>query len=175
MVIWITGLSGAGKTTVCDALRALLKPGLPELVVLDGDVVRAAFGHNLSHTEADRILQVQRLQAMARVLRAQGLVVIVGVLYNNAELLAWNREELDDYYEVYLDASIETVKKRDPKGLYVKRMAGKIGDVVGIDIPWFVPENPDLVLDMNNPEEPESLARKIAAAVPRLSAALPAA
>lgn len=172
MVIWITGLSGAGKTTICTALQSALKPGLPELVVLDGDVVRAAFGHNLGHKEADRVLQVQRLQAIARVLSEQGLVVIVGVLYNNAELLAWNRAELQDYFEVYLRASLENVQSRDPKGLYSKRASGELTDVVGIDIPWYEPADPDLVLDMDDPETPDEFARRIAKAVPRLAAAI---
>lgn len=173
MVIWITGLSGAGKTTICTALQALVKPGLPELVVLDGDAVRAAFGHNLGHSESDRVLQVQRLQAMARVLSDQGLVVMVGVLYNNVDLLAWNRAELNDYFEVYLKASLETVRSRDPKGLYAKRMDGSLSEVVGIDIPWHEPQNADLILDMDTPGKPDEMASRIAAAIPRLAAALP--
>ena len=173
MIVTIGGQKGGtGKTTICTALQSALKPGLPELVVLDGDVVRAAFGHNLGHKEADRVLQVQRLQAMARVLSEQGLVVIVGVLYNNAELLAWNRAELQDYFEVYLKASLETVQSRDPKGLYSKRASGELTDVVGIDIPWYEPADPDLVLDMDDPETPDEFARRIAKAVPRLAAAI---
>ena len=173
MVIWITGLSAAGKTTLCGTLRDLLKPRLSELVVLDGDAVRAAFGHNLTHIEADRVVQVRRLQAIARVLAEQGLVVLVGVLYNHPDLLAWNRENLPDYFEVYLKASLDTVKARDPKELYAKCESGKIRDVVGLDIPWYEPKAPDLVFDMNDPAKPEELAREVANAVPRLRAALP--
>ena len=100
MVIWITGLSGAGKTTLCKAIWDLIKPSVPELVLLDGDEVREAFGHNLSYAESDRILQVKRLQSMARVLSRQELIVLVGVLYNNPELLRWNREHFDEYFDV---------------------------------------------------------------------------
>ena len=168
----MTGLSGAGKTTLCTALHNILKADLPELVILDGDAVRAAFGHNLGYKEDDRVLQVNRLQALARVLSDQNLVVIVGVLYNNAELLAWNRAELSDYYEIYLKASLETVRSRDPKGLYAKRMAGDLSDVVGIDIPWNEPQNADFVLDMDEASDPHTMAMQIVKAIPRLEAAL---
>lgn len=174
MVIWITGLSGSGKTTLCEAVRDLVKPRLPELVVLDGDAVRAAFGHNLGHGEADRVLQVRRLQSIAKVLAEQGLAVVVGVLYARPDLLAWNRANLPGYVEVYLRASLETVTARDPKALYSKAARGEMPDVVGLDIPWHPPEHPDMVIDADNPEPPEVLARRLALAVPRLRAALPA-
>jgi adenylyl-sulfate kinase len=172
MVIWITGLSGAGKSTICNALHEILKADLPELVILDGDVVRAAFGHNLGYIEEDRIKQAHRLQSLARVLSDQGLIVIVGVLYNNEELLAWNRAELDDYFEVYLKASLDTVQSRDPKGLYAKRKSGELSDVVGIDIPWHEPENSDLILDMDEPSRPNAMALQIVESIPRLHAAM---
>jgi len=173
LVVWITGLSGAGKTTLCVALRDLLKPRLPELVILDGDIVRAAFGHNLSYTEADRIVQVHRLQAMAKVLAEQGLVVIVAVLYGNPDLLAWNRANLPDYFEVYLKASLDTVTARDSKLLYAGARAGSTPDVVGIDIPWQEPHHPDLVFDNDNPAPAAIMAHRLAQAVPRLRLALP--
>jgi len=173
MIIWVTGLSGAGKTTLCTAMRDLLKPQLPELVILDGDVVRAAFGHNLGYSEGDRIMQVRRLQAMAKVLAEQGLAVIVGVLYGNADLLAWNRANLPEYFEIYLRASLDTVSARDTKSLYAKAKAGQEHNVVGIDIDWQEPASPDLVLDANNPLPPLDMARRVAVAIPRLRAALP--
>lgn len=172
MVIWVTGISGAGKTTLCDAVRALLKPRLPELVLLDGDVVRAAFGHNLGHSEEDRITQVRRLQSMSKVLAEQNLVVLVGVLYGNPDLLAWNRANLPGYFEVYLKASLETTERRDAKGLYALARAGNMPNVVGIDIPWNEPHSPDLTFDQDNPDTPEEMARALARAVPRLSSAL---
>ena len=172
MVIWITGLSGAGKTTLCQALRELLKPNLPELVILDGDEVREAFGHNLSHSEADRILQVKRLRSMAGVLSRQGLIVIVGVLYNNPELLKWNRENINDYCEVYLDASLERIVQEDAKGLYKAVQEGLEKNVVGVDIKWHIPSNAYLVFNADDRQAPLEMARIVAAHVPRLAAAL---
>ena len=168
MVIWVTGLSSAGKTTLCTAIRQLLKPLLPELVVLDGDVVRAAFGHDLTHTEEDRIVQVKRLQSMSKVLEDQGLVVLVGVLYAHPELLEWNRQNFREYFEVYLKISLEAAAARDPKQLYAQAKEGRMTDVVGIDIPWLEPVNPDLVANQNSPEDPKIIARRILDAIPQL-------
>lgn len=173
MVIWITGLSGVGKTTLCTALAELVRPRLPELVVLDGDVVRAAFGHNLGHSKYDRVRQFHRLQSMSKVLAEQGLAILVGAVYSSDELLAWNRENLPGYFEVYLQASLEFVMARDPKGLYAKAKAGRMPDVVGLDIPWHPPANPDMTVDAELCEPPPEVARRLALAVPRLTAALP--
>lgn len=172
MVIWVTGLSAAGKTTLCNTLRDLVKARLPELVILDGEVVRAAFGHDLGHGEADRVTQVKRLQSIARVLADQGLVVVVGVLYAHPDLLAWNRANLPGYFEVYLKASMATLRARDPKGLYQAAEAGRMREVVGLDIPWHPPEAPDMVVDMDAGEAPEGIARRLALRIPRLAAAL---
>jgi len=173
MVIWITGVSAAGKTTICNSIRDLVKPKLPELVILDGDVVRAAFGHNLSHSEADRVIQVKRLQSMSKVLSEQGLVVLVGVLYAHPGLLTWNRENFREYFEIYLKVSLDTVRRRDPKGLYAKAAAGKMRNVVGIDIPWHEPVAPHMTIDQDAPRPPDVLARQIAESITRLRAALP--
>lgn len=171
MVIWITGLSGAGKTTLCEALRAALKPRLPELVVLDGDVVRQAFGGDLGYDEESRVRQFRRLQSIARVLAEQGLVVLVAAVYQRPDLMAWNREHLPGYFEVYLKASLETVAARDSKGLYRKARAGEARHVVGVDIPYHPPERPDLTIDADHPEPPARMAERVIAAAPKLAAA----
>ncbi len=171
MVIWITGLSAAGKTTLCNALRDLVKARLPELVILDGEAMRAVFGHD-GNSEADRVTRVKWLQSIARVLADQGLLVVVGVLYAHPDLLAWNRANLSGYFEVYLKASMATLRARDPKGLYQAAEAGRMREVVGLDIPWHPPETPDMVVDMDAGEAPEVIARRLALRIPRLAAAL---
>lgn len=173
MVLWVTGLSGTGKTSLCSALYQLLKPRLPQLVVLDGDVVRSAFGNDLSYSETERIEQVKRLQRIAKILSDQALVVMVAVVYCHPDLLEWNRQNLQPYFEVYLRASIETVRKSDVKGLYARAGQAETANVVGMDIPWHAPASPDLVFDMDDPKPPASLARQVAAAVPWLARALP--
>lgn len=170
MVFWITGLSGAGKTTLAKALAGLLKPRMPNLVVLDGDAVRAIFGGSLGHRIEDRIVQVRRLQAIAKMLEEQGIVVIVAVLYALPELLAWNRANFACYKEVYIKAPLEFLQKRDDKGLYAAAAAGSLPNVVGLDIPWIAPPAPDMVIDATQVEPPLELARRVAALATELEA-----
>ena len=172
MVIWISGLSGAGKTTLCTTLYNQLKPLIPELVVLDGDVIRSASGNDLTHSESDRIRQVHRLRNLAMTLAEQKLVVLVGVLYANPDLLTWNRNNLPGYVEVYLDASLETAMTRDNKGIYAAAQSGEVKNVVGLDIPWHVPRNPDIRINIDTGESPDVYADQVIRTIPRFEVAM---
>ncbi len=133
--------------------------------MVDGDAVRALFGHDLDYSEASRIQQIKRLQALAQFLSDQGLTVVVAALYTNPELLRWNRDNLQPYFEVYVRAPLDLVCGRDSKGLY----GGDTLDVVGLDIPWHAPENPDLIVDAAAQEAPEISAAKVIGSVPGLA------
>jgi adenylylsulfate kinase-like enzyme len=174
MVIWITGLSGAGKTTLSRALADLVKTRLPELVLVDGDVIRALFGGALGYSEPDRVIQIRRLQAVAKFLDDQGQVVVVAALYAHPDLLAWNRQNFTDYFEVYLSAPLELVQARDAKGLYAGARSGNGANVVGVDIPWHAPAKADLTLDAGSGRTPQDLAALVVQAIPRLRATLSA-
>ncbi len=169
MVIWVTGLSAAGKTTLCRALEKLVKPRLPQFVHVDGEAVRAAFGGNLGYREADRVVQIKRLQRLAKILAEQDLVVVVGALYSHPDLLAWNRENLPGYFEVYIEAPYSLLRERDPKGIYSGADAGAMSDVVGIDIPWHAPVDPDMVIDAAKGEPAALLAKRVVRAIPALA------
>jgi adenylylsulfate kinase-like enzyme len=145
---------------------------LPELTLLDGDAIRSAFGADLGYKEADRQVQVKRLQNLAKVLSDQGLVVLVAVLYAHPALLDWNRHNIRDYFEIYLEASLDSLRARDSKGWYVRVAWGEIADVVGVDIPWHAPTAPDLVIHVDTPESPQAMARRVALSVPRLAGLL---
>lgn len=170
MVIWITGLSGAGKTTLSNALARQLKPRLSELVMIDGDVVRELFGNDLDYTVADRCTQIQRIQRLAAWLEVQGCVVMVAALYTNPDLLEWNRTNFNGYFEIYIEAPIDFLRTQDTKGLYAKAASGDMSDVVGIDIQWHAPQQPDFRVDATRREAPDVIARKIIAEIPQLSA-----
>ena len=161
-VIWFIGLSGSGKTTLCQALYSFLKPRIPQLVTLDGEKMRAAMAPGVGYREKDRILQFKRVQRLARELESQDLLVLVATLYSNAELLEWNRTQFENYFEVFVDTPMDLVRQRDTKGLYSKAHKGDAKNIVGIDIPWYEPDNCDMVIDGSFAVAPEQLARQIA-------------
>ena len=149
MVIWITGISGAGKTTISKNLYQQFKCIIPEIVTVDGDEVRSLFGKALGYSEKDRFLQIERIQRIAAFLDKQGMLVLVSALYAHPNLLAWNRKKFSEYFEIYLKTSIDLVSERDPKGLYRKFFSGEMQNVVGLDIDWHAPKNPDLSIKMD--------------------------
>jgi adenylylsulfate kinase len=165
MVIWVTGLSGSGKSTLCDALRPRLKALRPALVVLDGDVIRAAFGGDLDFHEADRVRQIKRIQGIAKVLADQDITVLVAALYCHPDLLAWNREHLRGYFEVYVKADVEFLAGRDGKQLYGRARRGEMKNVVGVDIPWHAPKSPEMVIEAAAMTPPQVLADQVLARV----------
>lgn len=171
MVVWLTGLSGAGKTTIAEAIVREAKPCFPSLVLIDGDVIRDLFGAGLGFDEEARKQQIGRIQRLAKFLACQNVPVIVSALYSNPELMHWNRLNLPDYFEIYVDTPLDTVIARDTKGLYSKAQAGELLHVVGLDIPWHIPKNPDMVISSVG-VAPEFIAQEIIKAVPHLHSAI---
>ncbi len=168
MVIWITGLSGSGKTTLATALYEAMKPHLPTLVRVDGDEVRALFGNSLGFAESDRHLQIQRIQSLAAMLDGQDIPVIVAALYAHPDLLAWNLEHFSDYFEIYLEASLDLVRGRDPQGLYAKADSGEMPHVVGVDVPWHAPDNPHMTVTARDDLDVDAVARDIMGRLPSI-------
>ena len=126
---------------------------------------------SLTHNDMTNVPDTEDSLA-ANLLSQQGLVVLVAALYSNPDLLRWNRRKLSPYFEVYLKASIEFARGRDSKGLYAKATAGEISNVVGIDIPWHAPEQPDLIIDADSAEPPEKLAWAVINAIPSFRKAI---
>jgi adenylylsulfate kinase len=147
MVIWIIGLSGVGKTTLSQLVYEKLKPSTPNLVRLDGDVLRNVFGNDVDHSVEGRRKNAERLSHLSKLLSDQGIHVIAAVLSIFPNWRKWNRENIQDYAEVYLKASIDTLIKRGREHLYVSAREGKLQNVVGVDIDFPEPSSPDLVID----------------------------
>jgi len=162
MIIWITGISGSGKTTIANEIIKTYKKYLPNIVNVDGDIVRQFFDQNLKYEEDDRIKQIKRIQKICKFLEQQDLILIVSALYSSKELMKWNRENFLDYYEIFLDANLSLVKKRDPKNLYKKYQEGKEKNIVGIDIPWNPPLNYDLKILMDERTKVKDVIKLIA-------------
>lgn len=147
VVIWITGLSGAGKSTIARAAVALLKAEGTIPVLLDGDEFRAAVGDDLGHDPAGRLLNAYRLARFASYLARQDHVVLCATMSLFHEVQAWNRENAPHYVEVYLKVGLDRLTSRDPKGLYARARRGEATGVVGVDLPFVEPLAPHLVLE----------------------------
>ncbi len=160
-VYWITGLSGAGKTTIGRLFYERLKRESPGTVFLDGDTLREVFGDGLGYTEPDRRKCAMRYARLCRMLQRQGLNVICCTISMFHEVRGWNRENIENYREIYVKASMETLMKRDQKGLYSGKTKEKEKDVAGVHFPFEEPKSPDLVLENDGRCSPEEQAAKI--------------
>jgi len=147
MVIWIIGLSGSGKTTLAGQVVKRIRQLNGKVVLLDGDLIRTLFGNDVDHTIEGRRRNAERLSVLSKFLADQGIHVVAAVLSIFPEWRRWNRENISNYTEVYIKASMQTLLRRDIKNLYARAARGEIVDVVGVDIPFPEPENPDMVIE----------------------------
>ena len=147
MVIWIIGLSGTGKTTLASQVVERIRQLNGKVVLLDGDLIRTLFGNDVDHTIEGRRRNAERLSVLSKFLADQGIHVVAAVLSIFPEWRRWNRENIQDYLEVYMQASMQTLLRRDIKNLYARALRGEIVNVVGVDIPFPEPENPELIIN----------------------------
>ncbi|MBX3263917.1 MAG: adenylyl-sulfate kinase [Labilithrix sp.] len=147
VVVWFTGLSGAGKTTIANALGAELGAAGARVEVLDGDVVRAHLSKGLGFSREDRDVNVARIAFVAHLLARNGVIVLVAAVspYRAAREAA--RAAVGDFVEVHVAPPIETCVARDTKGLYKKALAGEIAQFTGVSDPYEPPEAPEVTLD----------------------------
>lgn len=163
-MVWLTGLSGAGKTTIAGALAAELRELGKNVEVLDGDVVRTHLSRGLGFSREDRDANVARIAFVAHLLARNGVFVIVAAVspYRAARDAA--RELIGDFVEVHVAAPLSACVARDVKGLYRKALAGEIQRFTGVSDPYEPPERPELTLD--------TTAMDVASAVRRVRAKL---
>lgn len=167
MVIWLIGLSGVGKTAIGMEVYKLLKAKRPNVIFLDGDIVREIMGGDLGYTMDDRLNNAWRICRLGKYLDGQGIDVVCGILSIFPETQKWNRENIPHYFEVYIRAPLEILIQRDSKGLYRRALAGEIKNVVGMDIEFPPPPNPDLIIDNDTIlASLEPIARRIVNAIP---------
>lgn len=148
LVVWMTGLSGSGKTTTAQEVeRRLVAQGIPAYV-LDGDKLRRGLNKDLGFSDEDRKENIRRTTEVAKMFKDAGIVTFVTLISPFAEAREAARAEIgNNFMEVYVKADLETCKQRDPKKLYEKAMKGEIKSFTGIDSPYEIPKNPDLLLD----------------------------
>lgn len=148
-VIWLTGLSGSGKSTVADALESRLYAMGIHSYLLDGDNIRGGLNKDLGFTEADRVENIRRTAEVAKLMVDAGLVVITAFIspFRSERDMAKGLFKPGEFAEVFLDVSLDVAESRDPKGLYKKARRGDLPHFTGIDSPYEAPESADLRLD----------------------------
>lgn len=158
-VLWFTGLSGSGKSTIANSLEKLLHANGRHTILLDGDNVRHGLNRDLGFTDADRVENIRRIAEVAKLMTEAGLIVIVSFISPFRSERQFARELLgkDEFIEVFVDTPLEECIRRDPKGLYKRALSGGIRNFTGIASPYEAPEEPELHLRTLG-SDPETLA-----------------
>lgn len=146
-LFWITGLSGAGKTTIGRALYDDLRRLKPSVVFLDGDVLRSVFGALHGHSGDERKKLALSYSNLCKLLTDQGFDVVCSTISLFREVHELNRSLISEYYEIFIDCDMEELVRRDQKGIYSKALKGELQDVIGVNLPYDRPTNCDLVID----------------------------
>ena len=151
-VLWFTGLSGSGKSTIANLVEQRLYLRENHTVILDGDNVRHGLNRDLGFTDSDRVENIRRIGETSKLMAEAGLISIVSFIspFRAERQMVRSLLEPGEFVEVFVDASLELCASRDPKGLYKKAQAGEIKNFTGFDSPYEAPENPEITIDSAN-------------------------
>ena len=146
MIIWITGLSGAGKTTLAKALYSKVKKKFSNTIWIDGDILRKHFQKTKKYDQKSRVDQYKKMVDLAKFCYDQKINVIISVLYFNSFILNNNKRIFKNYFQIYLKSNIKDLIKRDSKKVYSKNLRKKKPFLVGVDIKWNEPRKSNLII-----------------------------
>ena len=156
-VLWFTGLSGAGKSTIANLVEKKLVALGKHTFLLDGDNIRHGLNRDLGFTDADRVENIRRVGEVARLMADAGLIVMTAFIspFRAERDLVRAMLPEGEFIEVFVDVPLDVAEKRDPKGLYAKALAGELANFTGIDSPYEPPEKPEIRIDTTalSPEE----------------------
>ena len=170
LMVWFTGLSGSGKSTIAIALeRELHKRGLL-CRILDGDYIRSGINYNFGFSAADRVENIRRIAEVGKLFVDTGVITLAAFISPNNDIreMAANIIGKDDFLEVFVSTPLEECEKRDVKGLYAKARRGEIQNFTGISAPFEVPEHPALTLDTSKLSLEESVNRLLEMVLPKI-------
>jgi adenylyl-sulfate kinase len=165
-VLWFTGLSGAGKSTISNLIEARLRAAGAKVELLDGDVVRTHLSKGLGFSKEDRDINIRRIGFVSQMLARHGVIVIVAAISPYRAVREEVRSMISEFVEVYVECPIEVLAERDVKGLYKKALAGEIPHFTGVSDPYEPPLNPEVTVN-SSLEAPEQSADKIWATLER--------
>jgi len=173
LTVWFTGLSGAGKTTICKAVATeLLAHGL-QVEVIDGDIIRNHLCKDLGFSKQDRDENIRRIAFVAQLLTRNGAIVLVSAISPYRASRDQARKTIGNFMEVYVSTPLFVCEVRDPKELYQKARSGKIHGFTGIDDPYEPPLNPEIICNTNQESTRESSSKVVSAVLKNLSLKTP--
>lgn len=159
--LWFTGLSGSGKTTLSRQIEEILLERGLKVEVLDGDVIRTNLSKGLGFSKEDRDTNIRRIGFVCNLLTRNDVVAIAAAISPYHEIRDENRKLIGSYVEVFCKCPLDTLKERDPKGLYKKVAAGEIKHFTGVDDPYDDPVDPEVLVETDKESEEESVAKII--------------
>ncbi|MDK3159185.1 adenylyl-sulfate kinase [Kamptonema cortianum] len=159
VTLWFTGLSGAGKTTLSQAVAEVLRRNGYRIEVLDGDIVRKNLSKGLGFSKSDRDENIRRIGFVAHLLSRNGVIVLVSAISPYQNIRDEVRDRIGNFVEIYVNAPLDVCEARDVKGLYKRARAGEIQGFTGIDDPYEVPVNPEIECRTDRETVTESVAK----------------
>ena len=149
VILWMTGLSGSGKSTIANAVELQLNQKGFHTFLLDGDNIRHGLNKDLGFTEADRIENIRRIGEVSKLMTDAGLIVITAFIspFESERNMVREMIEVSEFVEIFIDTPLQVAEKRDVKGLYAKARAGELKNFTGIDSPYERPSNPEIIID----------------------------
>lgn len=157
ITIWLTGLSGSGKSTIANLLASRLKAHGARVEILDGDIIRTNLSKGLGFSKADRDTNIRRIGFVCRLLSRNGVIVLAAAISPYRKLREEVRATTTNFVEVFTDCDFDTLVKRDVKGLYKRALAGEIKNFTGVSDPYEAPENPEVRTDSGKQLPDESV------------------
>ena len=170
--IWMTGLSGAGKSTITAELAPMLRSRGAKVEVLDGDIVRTNLSKGLGFSKEDRDTNIRRIGFVCHLLTRNGVFAIAAAISPYRAIRNENRTLIKNFVEVYVKASLDACIQRDVKGLYKKALAGEIKEFTGVSDPYEPPDNADITCNTET-ESPRESARKIITQLEKMGYLIP--
>ena len=158
-IVWLTGLSGAGKPTIANRLKDVISERNVNIEILDGDVIRTNLSQGLGFSKSDRDINIRRVGYVANLLSRNGVIVIVAAISPYRAVRDEVKASSHNFMEVYVNAPIEICESRDVKGLYAAARSGKLTGFTGIDDPYEVPLNPEVICYSDRESVDESVSK----------------